>query len=470
MLSGRDVSALLLTCKNLHGLYGDEAIWQELCGRHGVFDPTTLGETSFRTLYTELLFAYGGLLGLWASDHPYRGSIIEFRVDTTSRAIVGEVWRFWTRRAFVPADMDVWQTPNLPEFFQFMHVSLSRGDDGVPHAKECWYVHDTGEDPYYGPGTASIRLPTIHIVPSTNLAIAARFPNTRQTTLPLFPLSASFCWYDSSRELPRLASSQHTLRPTPDVLHGLSHHACVLAVDAHTVFPSALMIRPPHPQLSRRRARDVFAPHEPVIPFEDMRNDVFGHDDVGWFFRRFYPLRSAIREGQNPAHDDWHPSSLEGLWLGAYGPHGTEVLYLEYDATAAQVNAWKVTGDLNVPRGACSWTIQLNRPVNRGDLPATHAFSEHRRLYRGVGTICSTGYLCVIDFLNRRNSSLTLAPSESERGSMANTVGIIDEDTIRVNWSDKDNSYTPRYIRYKGRNIATETKTHLLRRPAGWAP
>ena len=91
MLSGRDVSALLLTCKNLHGLYGDEAIWQELCGRHGVFDPTTLGETSFRTLYTELLFAYGGLLGLWASDHPYRGSIIEFRVDTTSRAIVGEV-------------------------------------------------------------------------------------------------------------------------------------------------------------------------------------------------------------------------------------------------------------------------------------------------------------------------------------------------------------------------------------------
>ena len=60
--------------------------------------------------------------------------------------------------------------------------------------------------------------------------------------------------------------------------------------------------------------------------------------------------------------------------------------------------------------------------------------------------------------------------SESERGISATVVSIAGEDEIRINWSAIDIDYTPHYVRYKGRDVTTETREHLLRRPAAWVP
>ncbi|TBU46866.1 hypothetical protein BD309DRAFT_988482 [Dichomitus squalens] len=67
---------------------------------------------------------------------------------------------------------------------------------------------------------------------------------------------------------------------------------------------------------------------------------------------RYYPLRTVMQEGEDPASQNWRPENLVGLWLGDYGPHGTECLFLEHNVADSMIRAWKITGDVNVPRGA----------------------------------------------------------------------------------------------------------------------
>ena len=410
LLSGRDISALLSTCHNLHALYPDESIWQELCDRFGIKDARILGDPSFQTVYTQILYTYGPLLGLWASDHPYKGSIVEFRVDKELKGIVGEVWRFWPRTLRHVEDIEATRRPNPPEYYRFMHIALDRDEGRLTRVALNWYIPDAGQQWYYGPGTASIRVPTLHVGPPTNLGISVRFSIHRalQTvTLPAFPPSETVCWYDNTRGLPRLhteAAAKLSL-PWPDVVQ--PHY---MATVTDTTCPAAIMFRPPHH--FGRFTRDIFAIHEPHLPLEDIRNLSYPHWEVGWFYRRFYPLRSRIRDGQDPGRDDWDPASLEGLWLGSYGPHGTEVLFLEYDGHH-RVTAWKITGDLNVPRGAESWTINMESPVQLNDLaaPTLHQMGKIKRLYRGTGTISSAGFFhfCFLHMNTGRGESFTVA-------------------------------------------------------------
>lgn len=44
-------------------------------------------------------------------------------------------------------------------------------------------------------------------------------------------------------------------------------------------------------------------------------------------------------------------------------------------------------------------------------------------------------------------------------------VGIVSRDEIRVNWFDMDEDYAPRYKRYRGRSLDTETVEGQLRTP-----
>lgn len=67
---------------------------------------------------------------------------------------------------------------------------------------------------------------------------------------------------------------------------------------------------------------------------------------------------------------------------------------------------------------------------------------------------------------------LTYAPySERERDVVALVVSVESEDEIAICWSEFGAAQArPRYVRYKGRNISSETREHLLRRPFGWTP
>ncbi|KAI0332580.1 hypothetical protein GY45DRAFT_1335465 [Cubamyces sp. BRFM 1775] len=99
---------------------------------------------------------------------------------------------------------------------------------------------------------------------------------------------------------------------------------------------------------------------------------------------RYYLLRQPTQEGDDPASRQWRPESIEGLWLGDYGVHGTESLFLEYAAADFAIRAWKITGDSNVPRGACSWDLDLRQYASDS--------SSSRRSYEGRGTLAQRGF------------------------------------------------------------------------------
>ncbi|CAD7701582.1 unnamed protein product [Ostreobium quekettii] len=52
-------------------------------------------------------------------------------------------------------------------------------------------------------------------------------------------------------------------------------------------------------------------------------------------------------------------TSLAGIWKGSYGPHGVEVIKIEYDfsGSSAQIVATKLIGDPNVPAGEKTWRV-----------------------------------------------------------------------------------------------------------------
>jgi hypothetical protein len=53
--------------------------------------------------------------------------------------------------------------------------------------------------------------------------------------------------------------------------------------------------------------------------------------------------------------------------------------------------------------------------------------------------------------------------SEEHRGECLDFVGIISRDEIRVNWFEMDEDYAPRYLRYRGRHLESETVVGQLR-------
>ena len=127
-LSADDILHLLCTCSSYHALIKDESIWRELCSRYGVHDLSSSGfhnHTSFFTVYTELLHAYGPLLGLWASDAMFQGNILQFRIVEESKevgweGIVGEVWKF-SCRGWTDASINI---PTSPAYVDCMRIEL----------------------------------------------------------------------------------------------------------------------------------------------------------------------------------------------------------------------------------------------------------------------------------------------------------------------------------------------------------
>lgn len=105
-------------------------------------------------------------------------------------------------------------------------------------------------------------------------------------------------------------------------------------------------------------------------------------DDV---CRRTFPRYYALRHPKPPpASSLWQPTVLNGLWLSANGPNGTQVLFLDYDEMTKSIRAHKITGDAEVPRGVQTWflntetTAELNGEERRlfGDMqPEWRIFS-----------------------------------------------------------------------------------------------
>ena len=119
------------TCQALcqHTDTKNDSIWKRACAFYGLRDFTHFRGLSPYTIYTQLLHSYGPLLGLWASDYPYLGTILEFRLCSGSvneqGGIVGEIWSF-------PRPPESPNDPLPPSYVRTLKISFETCPDAPP--------------------------------------------------------------------------------------------------------------------------------------------------------------------------------------------------------------------------------------------------------------------------------------------------------------------------------------------------
>lgn len=281
----------------------------------------------------------------------------------------------------------------------FMSITLSAVKSPC-RAVLSWHIHHNGVE-YFGPADDFFAVPTLRILSETNESLHIHY-HAGSCHLPDLPASDHEPWYDHGRGLPHVKVEQapSSSRQNEELVPAA---AFLYMAPTQIKKPRALAVYPPE-----AGKPEIFTLHEPRLPVQDLRHFDLSGDEPRhgpMFYRRFYPLKCPFIDGDDPADKDWRPSSLEGVWFGAYASHGTEVLYVYYDESERTVRAMKITGDLNVPRGVVTWQFSVDDRVSPDDLPheptqASAVFGplESARIYRGIGTISGTGYMYVLSF------------------------------------------------------------------------
>ncbi|KAH8091049.1 cytochrome P450 [Cristinia sonorae] len=465
-ISVSDIVNVLSVSSFYRPLVADETIWRDLCSRYGVHDLTSLRihdpNRSYFTVYTQLLHAYGPLLGLWASDNPFQGNVIEFRVVTESRevgweGIVGEVWRFPSFE----------RMPMQPDYYEFLRIGFPTPSDGVEVEESSMSLRFT-QVIHSNSGTFHNTTSLYQVSPSClhlnaphkqafYLCDGPPYKSHKPSLHPRFPPPAlKDLWYDPAR-LPRLTPHYTRLTDLQKFLRKVRWNILTMN-DEHILYfapanrgttpqPASITIVPPYAEeelydslLSPQRDSSVI----------DIREEVpkaFTKSGARSFVGHYFSLPNVPRppciqepseETTNPdnqpsTHEDPDFRSLEGLWLGAYSSDGTTVLYLKWNQGSDELEAWKVTGGYSVPRGALSWTVHNSRPIFPCP-PGTDESSavslvvemgiklesldrERVLLFEGTGVIADEGFM----------EESRLAPPIS--------VAIIGQDEIRIRWA-----------------------------------
>ena len=456
--SARDILHFLCTCRALYSFKQNETIWRNLSSRDfGIHDLSIFKDyhddpdiLTFHTVYTRFLHAYGPLIGLWASDHPFRGNILEFRFLTQDEypglGIVGEVWRF----PIVPLAQDnmdpaVREKPQLPAYYETVYILLKRdplevkatsASNYVPATMFPWAELDKADE--HDELLVSNEKPSFHQLGETTQSYFVWYgsgPMDHAYSLhPEFPhAGTSTPWYDRSRLRPRLPSGTllpklyNNKRTMPRFTNVIS--LCGAPSEEGLVKPPALSL-----------SAGPYAPgdlhHPSMYGIADLRRgiselssaeeSVFGMRASGQPCGRYYPLCFPPVPPYEPelplpisisTGDTWSGESLTGLWLGSYGRFSTEVLFVEWIHEEQTVKAWKITGDVEVPRGVPSWWFQVNTRARIQQLTEDAArimgdISVFTRTYRGTGTVSGRGYVCVfiVSVFNPETPVLTSSP------------------------------------------------------------
>lgn len=387
-LSAVDITALLSTCKNARKHAQDSSIWQRFCSEYGLRSVARFGGLSFYTVYTQLLYPYGPLLGLWASDHPYRGNVIEFRLipgdEHEQGGIIGEVWRLRQHPARYPLHPDYvralkigFDAPFVPSPTPAAGGSSSPQVPVVPKARiSCSTVPPIDDAHWHST--------YLEVVPRTSYGYFMQ-GYRRAFTHPDFP-GTDAPWYDTQRGYPRLKMSIPVLIDQRELvrIYPAVRLPIIFASTTPHIKPAGLSI---HCSGGDDRCTQT---HQPALPF----------DDLSTAPPRYYPLRRSIRDGVEPTSASFAVESLEGLWLGAFGRYGTELLHLTWHREQGDLRAIKITGDANVPRGAPSWTLHASLahpPYLLTPPPESWTSELHGEclMYPGTGIVSERGYPCV---------------------------------------------------------------------------
>ncbi|TCD65923.1 FBOX protein [Steccherinum ochraceum] len=500
-LPGNDVISLLSTCRSYRLLVSKESIWRDQCSKYGVHDLNAFrlepGRTFFQ-IYTELLHTYGPLLGIWASDNPFMGNVMEFRLVTYPESehigwdgIIGEVWNFRPRSLGISGE------PALPDYYQFMIVRLSQERDALETIMD-----DSVESRRFA---ASLRLCYSLISPlSGGISRASAFSpkdgkaialisphhrayaissnhldhNSQRPTLhpPFPPVPLQKTWVDESRFPPVQPRNQDIL---PDETSLLSKIPLDMAYPpVYYTVPSqselslhSITILPPHyrePEwhtlISPRPPYTAVVPLRVVLPFGLDAN----YDDLE--ITRYFPLPSSSIQPAGPSESTspWKPQSLEGLWLGTCYSPMTEVFDLKWNEADGEVQAWKITGNTRIPRGALAWSFKpaLAMPPSEFDgllldmeLGLDALALEQCKVFTGSGVTAREGFLWVVLL------SAPLYASTIHRASFSDAtvvtlqlrVVLVDQNEICIRWMYDDGEYDDLiYCRYPQRDIKSE--------------
>ncbi|TCD66790.1 F-box protein 31 [Steccherinum ochraceum] len=485
--SGRDAINLLSTCRLYRSLVSNESLWRELCSRYGVHDLTAFqlhpGRTFF-SVYTQLLHTYGPLLGLWASDDPFLGTVVEFRVLVECReagweGIVGEVWNF--------RQPSTQRGPILPDYYQFMSFPLpplhhnGEADNGVSLTRNgvmmpTWTVHLslTGDGPSTIDMCASgsgIRLNAPHRQAYYAYPVPeGQYHPNLHPTFP--PPSLRHLWHDEARMPPMSlhheeAVNHITLAPNMQWEPDFDFIPIFFAAPANSAdepSPTSISILPPPDRVEQFES--LLSPWRHTDTFI---TDVFRHTQLT---RRdatnlqapqdhFFAIAATNLKPSPAPHsssEDWSPRVLQGLWVGTCSTRETMVFCLKWEDEGAdsEVQAWKVTGNCFVPRGAMAWKFGTTIPVPPAQnavvladlgIGLDDAIVTQLKMFRGVGVVSDEGFV------------------ESTHALLQLTVVIMNENFIRIHWTDgHETHHLSSYRRYPGRDIASEIVLHPERK------
>ncbi|KAH9928502.1 uncharacterized protein BXZ73DRAFT_48348 [Epithele typhae] len=383
-LSGPDTLHLISSQKHLYSeLIDDDHTWRRFCLPYGVADRKSFQDRSFRDIYGLFLHIYGPLLGLWCSDYPFRGNILQFRLlpDHQERdgepVMVGDVWKF----TFQPGQ----PSPHLPYYVEFVQIGFAprttQADSPANDVSITWHLRNEHESLSFlaqgGPwrrrfdGNA-LNNPSLHLIGPSDSTVQLRNYFAHPITNPEFPETPITPWYDSTRRTPHLpVQSPPPILLTPPRWYNRSPAELRYISGAPKPFSIAFS-----PESASESFADLHHPNHELS------------DRYAMLQPRYFPLRTVVEVGVDPASAAWSANSLGGLWLGDYGPHGTECLFIEYDEAAGEVRAWKITGDTNVPRGVWSWCATVTH-----DAPFTDVSGVTFRGFEAQGRFAQHGYV-----------------------------------------------------------------------------
>ncbi|KAH9935778.1 uncharacterized protein B0H18DRAFT_977256 [Fomitopsis serialis] len=414
-LSAVDVTSLLNTCRGAHKHTQDPSIWQRYCSQYGLRSVVNFGGLSFYTVYTQLLHPYGPLLGLWASDYPYRGNIIEFRLipgDDKEQGGLSTSTRHPVLPNYVRALKIGFDAPFVPSprtTIASQAPSPRSPNDVPPKARVSCSVLPPVDHAHW-------HSTYVEVVPPSSYGYFMQgyrkpFPH------PGFP-PLDALWYDSPRGLPHLKPSIPVLVDQRELvrIYPAVRLPIIFASTTPHMKPAAISI---HCSGGDDRCTQMY---QPALPF----------DDLSTAPPRYYPLRWDIRAGVDPSDADWKLGTLEGLWLGVFGPYGTEVLHLTWHQEEEELRAIKLTGDANVPRGTLSWTLHASSNASP-PIPTSAEWTSELPggclVYTGTGTISERGFPYGI--------------------TVPLSIAILNADDIHIFWDQMND--TRIYTRYKGR-------------------
>ncbi|KAI9034481.1 hypothetical protein DFJ74DRAFT_649674 [Hyaloraphidium curvatum] len=419
-LPGGDLERFGAVSRTLRAAAIDGSLWARLCRVEYGADVRTRA----RDAYTKLLSRYGRFLGAWAGDFGFfRGSLVVVRYDPDAGAIVGERIEVVDRlgnthgaagfSAHPATSMDSMD----PEILRVKLFSAALGEDSDRSVVSCCCKRDQEAADRHD---ASLSSDTGGFLDN---AFGAR--EAVWGELDLFPWAESLFYPIPLYE--------------PDEFTGLFPYSAGRAFEDSLV---PVMLREPKASRSARMLLDCARGclSERVRALSAARSSTETHQ----YHPRYSRIVGVEDDGAvNQLVADRLNGSVvlpqEGLYVGTYASHGLEILLVRYyettggsegddrlpgsfpdDASETQqllepgssslhIRVFKVTGDVNVPRGEQTFAVELpvsgarvatlefptGDDVSSVDLRGVPEFAEHGdRLHvlHGEGTVAMVGH------------------------------------------------------------------------------